>query len=258
MLKPLALRLSPNAGFLCFASTKQATAVNLKGKKTTETPALLMSQQAQLPRYCSWLPIRRNIMVGRCRFSTRRALWARMHALGPVSMSVTCRGCLTHVLCLSIPALLPRYKHTPAHVQVEDETVLRHIPYIGDDDPDGFLNELFKTYEDALVCQLKSTQRLTQFPTPAPFFAVLPLPFPQSTLISSLPPPGLPAARLAASCIVLVTFLHSPHTTTTTTTTTIVTLVAGDSVGERRGGTQHGHQRDDHGGYSALPGHAKP
>lgn len=37
-------------------------------------------------------------------------------------------------------------------MKVEDETVLRHIPYIGDDDPDGFLNDLFSTYEDALVC----------------------------------------------------------------------------------------------------------
>ncbi|EGD75104.1 set-domain-containing protein [Salpingoeca rosetta] len=78
-----------------------ASAHNLKGKKKTETPALLMSQHAQLPRYCAWLPIRRNIMV-------------------------------------------------------EDETVLRHIPYIGDDDPDGFLNELFKTYEDALAMRLDS------------------------------------------------------------------------------------------------------
>ena len=34
--------------------------------------------------------------------------------------------------------------------------MLRHIPYVGDDDSDGFLNELFKTYEDALAMRLES------------------------------------------------------------------------------------------------------
>lgn len=39
------------------------------------------------------------------------------------------------------------------NILVEDENVLRYIPYIQDEDPDkvGFLNELFTTYDDNLL-----------------------------------------------------------------------------------------------------------
>ena len=34
---------------------------------------------------------------------------------------------------------------------MEDETVLRHIPYIGDDDPDGFIPDLVNNYDGVLA-----------------------------------------------------------------------------------------------------------
>eukprot|EP00055_Hartaetosiga_balthica_P008189 m.29562 g.29562 ORF g.29562 m.29562 type:complete len:872 (+) comp6166_c0_seq1:162-2777(+) len=76
-----------------------AKSTNTKTKAKTSTPALMMLPQTQIPRYCSWLPIRRNIVV-------------------------------------------------------EDETVLRHLPYVGDDNPEEFLSDLFNDYEDSLVIDL--------------------------------------------------------------------------------------------------------
>eukprot|EP00049_Salpingoeca_infusionum_P003604 m.68299 g.68299 ORF g.68299 m.68299 type:complete len:795 (-) comp12192_c0_seq5:446-2830(-) len=68
----------------------------LRAHSSQSKPALLMTPKQQLPHYCTWLPVFKNVVV-------------------------------------------------------EDETVLRHLPYIGDDDPDGFLQELCNTYEGNLM-----------------------------------------------------------------------------------------------------------
>ena len=55
---------------------------------------------------------------------------------------------------LVLPSPLVSHAAPPAgqHSQVEDEPILRAIPYIGDDDPDGFLDDLAKEYEHHPVC----------------------------------------------------------------------------------------------------------
>lgn len=65
-------------------------------KERQKVPALRLRPEQQLPAFCTWVPLQRNLLV-------------------------------------------------------EDETVLTHIPYIGDEDPEGFIRDLVKTYEDNLV-----------------------------------------------------------------------------------------------------------
>jgi hypothetical protein len=67
-----------------------------RGTPKQQCPAILLPAERTLPRFCTWVPLKRNVFV-------------------------------------------------------EDETVLRHIFYVGDDDTDEFLCDLFTNYEENLV-----------------------------------------------------------------------------------------------------------
>lgn len=64
------------------------------------------------------------------------------------------RNTYTPALQMEECTLLPKYRGwipISRSIIVEDEPVLRHIPYIGDDDPEGFLDDLATNYDDVEV-----------------------------------------------------------------------------------------------------------
>eukprot|EP00045_Choanoeca_perplexa_P017112 m.242218 g.242218 ORF g.242218 m.242218 type:complete len:833 (+) comp17454_c0_seq2:266-2764(+) len=73
-----------------------AETTNLNTKEVERVPALLVTRMTPLPRYCSWVPIKRNIII-------------------------------------------------------EDDPILRHIPYVGDGNNDNFFNSLSEHYDDNMI-----------------------------------------------------------------------------------------------------------
>ena len=114
------------------------------------TPLLQLPLEKKIPDHLTWLPIRRNLMV--C--PSRPAMPARAFAnaipcahgistqaveqpsrclpLLKLILEATSRVCVFACLRVCVFALAPLVA-----VQVEDETVLRHIPYIHDDVSDS-------------------------------------------------------------------------------------------------------------------------